>query len=75
MNPPKIIIQLAEHELTKYFPSIIPLAILRDDVTRAIKNYREAKKQKIAFDNEKKEIKQWLDSINETSDNPNPTNL
>jgi len=69
MKPPKRIIQIAEFESSAEFHNFgIPLAILRDDVNRAIKNYREAKQRMIDFENEQKEIKQWLDSINEPSD-------
>ncbi len=75
MKPPKRIIQIAEFEASAEFYNFgIPLAILRDDVTRAIKNYREAKQKMIDFENEQKEIRQWLDSIYDQSINIDSAN-
>jgi hypothetical protein len=75
MKPPKSIIQIAELEASAEFYNFgIPLDILRDDVTRAIKKYREAKQKMIDFENEQKEIRQWLDSINDQSINIDSAN-
>ncbi len=67
MKPPKSIIQIAELEASAEFYNFgIPLDILRDDVIMAIKRYKEAKQKMIDFEKEQKEIRQWLDSIDQS---------